>query len=153
MATADIRQTQQELIDKFTLLGDWMERYQYIIDMGKKLPALPEAYQTEDYRLHGCQSQVWVVADYDGERLHFQAVSDAAIVSGLIAMVLKVYSGRTPQEILDTPPEFIHEIGLSEHLSPTRSNGLDALMKRIKAAAAAAVAGQDPNAPAVTGAH
>ena len=131
-----IEQTQTELVDEFQLFDNWMDRYQYIIDLGKRLPPFPPEWQTEDFRLHGCQSQVWLKADRSTDRLDFHAISDSAIVSGLIAILMRVYSGRSPAEIVATPPDFINAIGLHEHLSPTRSNGLQAMIDAIKGQAA-----------------
>jgi cysteine desulfuration protein SufE len=131
-----IEQTQTELVDEFQLFDNWMDRYQYIIDLGKRLPPFPPEWQTEDFRLHGCQSQVWLKADRSTDRLDFHAISDSAIVSGLIAILMRVYSGRSPAEIVATPPDFIDAIGLHEHLSPTRSNGLHAMIDAIKGYAA-----------------
>ncbi len=131
-----IEQAQLELVDEFRFFDNWMERYQYIIDLGKKLPSFPPEWQTEDYRLRGCQSQVWLKANQSKDHLDFQAISDSAIVSGLIAILMRVYSGRTPVEIVTTPPDFIDAIGLHEHLSPTRSNGLHAMIDAIKGHAA-----------------
>jgi cysteine desulfuration protein SufE len=132
---SDIQHAQKQLIDDFQLFDDWVDRYQYIIDLGKELPDFPEASKTEDNRLRGCQSQVWFRTHSDGPRLEFQAISDSAIVSGLIAILMRVYSGRTAQDIVSTPPDFIQAIGLNEHLSPTRSNGLNAMIRAIKRAA------------------
>ena len=118
--------------DEFAFFSDWSERYQYLIDLGRKLPDFPDPWKTEEHRLHGCQSMVWIVASGDAERLDFQAISDSAIVSGLIYLALRVYSGRSAQEILATEPDYIGEIGLAKHLSPTRSNGLMALLGFIR---------------------
>ncbi|MDQ3205541.1 MAG: SufE family protein [Pseudomonadota bacterium] len=118
--------------DEFAFFSDWSERYQYLIDLGRKLPALPEAWKTEEHRLQGCQSMVWIVDQGDAQRLDFHAISDSAIVSGLIYLALRVYAGRSAREIVDTPPDFIADIGLSKHLSPTRSNGLTALLGHIQ---------------------
>jgi cysteine desulfuration protein SufE len=118
--------------DEFAFFGDWSERYQYLIDLGRKLPAFPEAWKTEEHRLHGCQSMVWIVASGDAERLDFQAISDSAIVSGLVYLALRVYSGRSAQEILATEPDYIADIGLAKHLSPTRNNGLAAMLGFIR---------------------
>ena len=123
---------QQEIADEFGYFGDWSERYQYLIDLGRKLPAFPEAWKAEANRLHGCQSLVWVVSEGDADRLEFHAISDSAIVSGLVALTLRVYSGRSAAEILATQPDFIDAIGLGKHLSLTRANGLSALIARIK---------------------
>ena len=129
-------QAQQDIADEFAFFGDWTERYQYLIDLGKQLPAFPEAWKTEAYRVHGCQSMVWLVPSGDAGRMHFDAASDSAIVSGLIALVLRVYSDRPAQEIVATEPTFIQAIGLAKHLSPTRSNGLAAMLVRLKQHAA-----------------
>ena len=131
----EIQQAQEDLIDDFRLFDNWIDRYQYIIDLGKELPSFPEEWRTEANRLHGCQSQVWFKIKTDGNRLAFQAISDSAIVSGLIAILMRVYSGRAPEDIVATPPDFIGEIGLDEHLSPTRSNGLNSMILAIKSAA------------------
>lgn len=136
-AAPAVRAAQQELIDEFALLDNWVDRYQYIIDLGRQLPPFPEDCRTEDHKIRGCQSQVWLVTRPEDGRLSFQAVSDSAIVSGLIAMLMRIYSGRPAREILDTPPDFIAAIGLDQHLSPTRSNGLHAMLAAIRQAAAA----------------
>ena len=125
-------QAQQAIADEFAFFGDWSERYQYLIDLGRKLPAFPDSDKTEDHRLHGCQSMVWIVPEGDARRLDFRAVSDSAIVSGLVYLALRVYSGRSAQEILATEPDYIAKIGLAKHLSPTRSNGLAALLAFIR---------------------
>jgi cysteine desulfuration protein SufE len=134
-----IAEAQQELIGDFALFDNWVDRYQYIIDMGRQLPPFPEVEKTEARKIQGCQSQVWLLTHAEGERLEFQAVSDSAIVSGLIAILMRIYNGRRAQEILDTPPDFIGAIGLDQHLSPTRSNGLHAMLATIRKAAAACV--------------
>lgn len=139
-STADLSsivEDQQELIDEFAFFDDWMERYQYLIDLGRKLPAFPEEYRRDEFKLKGCQSQVWLVGEKRGDRLVFHAISDAAIVSGIIAVILRVYSDRTPAEIVATEPDFVSAIGLDAHLSPTRKNGLGAMLKAIKARAQA----------------
>ncbi|MEE4330483.1 MAG: SufE family protein [Wenzhouxiangella sp.] len=123
--------SQQEIIDEFGLFDDWMDRYQYLIDLGRKLEPIPENERTDDRLLAGCQSRVWLIAEGDSDRLTFRANSDAAIVSGLIALLLRVYSGRSAAEILDSEPRFVNAIGLSEHLSPTRANGLNAMLRAI----------------------
>ena len=130
-------EAQQAIKDEFAFFSDWSERYQYLIDLGRKLPALPEEHRTEEHRLHGCQSMVWVVARGDAERLDFSAASDSTIVSGLIYLALRVYSGRSAKQILSTPPDYIADIGLAKHLSPTRSNGLMALLGSIQDSARA----------------
>ncbi|WP_233841407.1 SufE family protein [Dyella sp. 2HG41-7] len=134
---ASAAQAQQEIADEFAFFGDWTERYQYLIDLGKQLPPFRDEWKTEDYRVHGCQSMVWLVPSGDASNMHFDATSDSAIVSGLIALVLRVYSDRSAAEIVATEPAFIQQIGLAKHLSPTRSNGLAAMLARLKAYAAA----------------
>ena len=131
---------QDAIRDEFAFFGDWSERYQYLIDLGRKLPPMDDALKTEEHRLHGCQSMVWIVADGDASRLDFTAASDSAIVSGLIFLALRVYSGRGAAEIVDTRPDYIAAIGLARHLSPTRSNGLAALLAFIQQRAHAALA-------------
>ncbi|KQZ56021.1 MULTISPECIES: SufE family protein [unclassified Lysobacter] len=125
-------QAQAAIREEFAFFGDWSERYQYLIDLGRKLPALPEEWKTEEHRLHGCQSLVWIVVEGDAQRLDFHAISDSAIVSGLIFLALRVYSGRSAVEIEATPADYIADIGLAKHLSPTRSNGLAALLAFIR---------------------
>ena len=135
----EIALAQEELIADFELFDDWMDRYQYLIDLGRRLPEFPEELRTEANRIRGCQSQVWFVADEKDGRLEFRATSDAAIVSGLIALLLRLYSGRHPQDILDTPPEFVKALQLESHLSPTRSNGLSSMLAAIRRFAAEAL--------------
>jgi cysteine desulfuration protein SufE len=127
-----VESAQDAIVEEFSFFGDWTERYQYLIDLGRKLPAMPEEFKTEANKVQGCQSQVWLVASGNAQRLEFQAISDSAIVSGLIALLLRVYSGRSAQDILDTEPRFIEAVGLAKHLSPTRSNGLAAMLKAIQ---------------------
>lgn len=130
-----IAQAQAELLEEFSMFDNWMDRYQYIIDMGRQLPAFPEADRTPAHKIEGCQSNVWMTATPEAGRLRFRATSDAAIVSGLIAILLRIYDAREPQEILDSQPTFLAELGLDKHLSPTRSNGLHAMLERIHATA------------------
>lgn len=132
-----INQQQDAIIDEFVDMDDWMDRYQLLIDMGNELDALDEQYKTPQNLIDGCQSRVWVQCDYRDSRLYLSADSDALIVKGIIALLVQVLSGHTPQEILDTDLYFIDRIGLREHLSPTRSNGLLAMVKQIKAYALA----------------
>lgn len=126
-----IAEVQQELIEEFEFLDDWMDRYKHIIDLGRTLPPFPEDWMTDEFKVRGCQSQVWLVPEFKDGKLTFHATSDAAIVSGLIAILLKIYSGRKPAEILATPPSFIEGIGLDEHLSPSRSNGLHSMVETM----------------------
>ena len=132
--------------EEFAFFGDWSERYQYLIDLGRKLPPFPEEWKTEEHRLHGCQSMVWIVPNGDARRLDFQAISDSAIVAGLIFLALRVFSGRSAAEILATAPDYIADIGLARHLSPTRSNGLASLLAFIgdSARAAESASGRAP---------
>jgi cysteine desulfuration protein SufE len=134
--TASAADAQREIAEEFAFFGDWTERYQYLIDLGKQLPPFPDDWKTEEHRVHGCQSMVWLVPSGEATNMHFDAVSDSVIVSGLIALVLRVYSDRSAQEIVDTQPEFIGTIGLAKHLSPTRSNGLAAMLTQLKQYAA-----------------
>ena len=129
---SEVREAQQEIIDEFSLFDNWMDRYQYIIDLGRRLPPFPDELRTDEHRIRGCQSQVWFVAEKKGDRLEFRAISDAAIVSGLIALLMRLYSGRHPQDILDTPPDFVNALGLDSHLSPTRSTGLSSMLDAIR---------------------
>jgi cysteine desulfuration protein SufE len=123
---------QDEIVDSFRLFPEWLDRYQYLIDLGRKLPPLAEEEKTDDKLLAGCQSRVWLYLEGDAARITIRANSDAAIVSGLIALLIQVYSGCSAQQIVGTEPYFIHEIGLADHLSPTRANGLHAMLNAIK---------------------
>jgi cysteine desulfuration protein SufE len=127
-----IEQTQQQIIEEFSRFTDWEERYRKIIETGKALPDLPEELKIEKNRVRGCQSNVWLVPELKERRIHFAATSDAHIVRGLVALILRLYSGRTPQEILATPPDFIQRIGLTDNLSQGRANGLAAMVEQIK---------------------
>lgn len=127
---------QEEIADEFSLFPEWLDRYQYLIDLGRKLEPLAEHEKTDDKLLAGCQSRVWLYLEGDAESVSIRANSDAAIVSGLIALLIRVYSGCSAQQILQTEPFFIERIGLSEHLSPTRANGLHAMLNAIKTHAA-----------------
>ena len=125
-------EAQAAIAEEFAFFSDWSERYQYLIDLGRKLPTFPEEWKSEEHRLHGCQSMVWIVPSGDADKLDFAAISDSAIVSGLVFLALRVYSGRPAAEILATEPDYIAAIGLAKHLSPTRSNGLAALLGFIR---------------------
>ena len=127
-----IDEIQDEIIDEFSGLDDWMDRYQLLIDLGSDQPPLDEKYKTEQNLIDGCQSRVWLQADYEDGVVNLSAESDALIVRGIVALLVRVLSGHTPQEILDAELYFIDEIGLREHLSPTRSNGLLAMVKQIR---------------------
>ena len=137
--TNEAQAAQDELVEEFQFFDNWMDRYQYLIDMGRRLPEFPEADRVDANKIRGCQSQVWFVAEQNDGRLEFRAISDAAIVSGLIALLLRIYSGRRPRDILDTPPNFIEALQLEQHLSPTRSNGLSSMLKAIRNFAAEAL--------------
>ena len=137
--SSEVADAQQELIEEFQFVDNWMDRYQYLIDLGRRLPEFPEADRVDANKIRGCQSQVWFVADEKNGRMEFRAISDAAIVSGLIALLLRIYSGRKPQDILDTPPDFVQALQLEAHLSPTRSNGLASMLKAIRDFATEAV--------------
>ena len=128
----EVQAAQDEVVEGFGFFDNWMDRYQYLIDLGRRLPPLSAAELVDENKIRGCQSQVWFVAEEQDGRLTFRANSDAAIVSGLIALLLRIYSGRHPQEILDSPPDFIAALQLEQHLSPTRSNGLASMLKAIR---------------------
>ena len=128
----EVIKSQDEIIEEFLFLDDWMDRYQYIIDLGRELEPLSDEEKIESNKIKGCQSQVWFVPGISGERLIFRAISDAAIVSGLIAILIKIYSNKKPKDIVEAPVNFIKSLGLDQHLSPTRSNGLASMMKAIK---------------------
>ena len=132
-----INEIQDEIIDEFNDCTDWMDKYQLLIDLGSEQEPIDEKYKTESNLIEGCQSRVWLQADFIDGKIHFQAESDALIVKGIIALLIRVLNDRTPQEILDADLYFIDRIGLREHLSPTRSNGLLAMVKQIKAYALA----------------
>ena len=129
---ASINEIQDDIIDEFSGLDDWMDRYQLLIDLGNEQPPLDERYKTEQNLIDGCQSRVWLQADYKDGLLYFAAESDALIVKGIVTLLIRVLSGHTPQEILDADLYFIDQIGLKEHLSPTRSNGLVAMVKQMR---------------------
>ena len=127
-----INERQDEIIDEFTGLDDWMDRYQLLIDIGNDQDPLPEQYKTDQNLIDGCQSRVWLQADYHDGRIFFAAESDALIVKGIVSLLIRVLSNATPQEILDADLYFIDQIGLKDHLSPTRSNGLLAMVKQMR---------------------
>lgn len=127
-----IQEIQNDIIDEFSMFEDWEERYQYMIDLGKTLPLIDEQYKTEDYIIKGCQSKVWVHADLDGDRVVFTADSDAIITKGIIAILIRVFSNQHPNDIIEANMDFIDKIGLKEHLSPTRANGLVSMIKQLK---------------------
>jgi cysteine desulfuration protein SufE len=131
-AEMNIAETEQEIVGEFALFDSWDDKYEYIIDLGKKLPSLDPKYKTDENRVRGCQSSVWLVADYRDGKLFFQADSDAVIVKGLISMLIRVLNKRTPDEIMEAKMDFIREIGMTTHLAQTRSNGLLSMVKQMK---------------------
>ena len=132
-----IKEVQQQIVDEFAIFSDWMDKYEYLIELGKSLPVIEESGKHEDNLIKGCQSRVWLEAEYRDGLLWFRADSDAIITKGIISLLIKVFSGRAPQEILDADTNFINEIGLQENLSPTRANGLLSMINRIKSYALA----------------
>jgi cysteine desulfuration protein SufE len=135
MTTEDNKQmqaTEEEIIEDFSFLDNWEDKYEYIIELGKKLPALDERYKTEENRIKGCQSAVWLVADYRLGHVFFKADSDAVIVKGLVSMLIRVLSGHTPNEIIHARLDFIEKIGMMTHLAQTRSNGLLSMIRQMK---------------------
>lgn len=127
-----IDEIQDEIIEEFSVFDDWMDKYALLIDLGNALPPLDEKYKTPENLIEGCQSRVWLQADYSDGRIDFEAESDAIIVKGIVSLLVRVLSGRTPDEILNAQLYFIEKIGLTEHLSPTRSNGLVAMVKQMR---------------------
>ena len=127
-----IKETQKQIVEEFSFFTDWMEKYEYLIDLGKTLPPFPEEKKKEENLIRGCQSRVWLYATCEDGCLFFFADSDAIITKGIISLLINVFSGHTPQEILDADFDFIDKIGLKEHLSPTRANGLLSMLKQIK---------------------
>ena len=127
-----IADTEKEIVEEFGLFDSWDDKYEYIIDLGKRLPPLDPKYKMNENRVRGCQSSVWLVADFREGKIHFNADSDAIIVKGLISMLIRVLSGRTPDEIIDAKMDFIREIGMTTHLAQTRSNGLLSMVKQMK---------------------
>lgn len=128
----NIQEAEEKIISEFDLFEDWMDRYNYIIELGKELPLISDEYKTEKYLISGCQSQVWLHADYQDGKVFFTADSDAIITKGIVNLLIRVLSGQTPQDILNAPLDYINRIGLREHLSPTRSNGLASMIKQMK---------------------
>lgn len=137
--TKPFKEIESEIIDTFSFLEDWATRYEHIIDLGKSLDNFPNSLKTPSNKIEGCQSQVWVYSEVKEGLLYFTATSDSTIVKGLIALLLSAYSSRTPEEILTNPPNFLEKIELSSHLSPTRSNGLAALVAHIQTTASDAL--------------
>lgn len=128
----NIKEIQEEIVDEFALFDDWMQRYEHMIELGKSLPLIDEKYKTEDNLIKGCQSKVWVHAEMKNEKLIFTADSDAIITKGIIAVLIRSFSNQHPKDIIDADTQFIDEIGLKEHLSPTRANGLVSMIKQLK---------------------
>jgi cysteine desulfuration protein SufE len=128
----DMKEEQKEIIQEFEVFEDWLDRYNYLIELGNDLPDLDPLYRTDEYQIRGCQSKVWLHAEMDNGKIAFQADSDALIVKGIAALLVRVMNNRTPEEILDNDLFFIDEIGLRQNLSPTRSNGLLAMVKKMR---------------------
>jgi cysteine desulfuration protein SufE len=131
-STNTIAEREQEIVDTFAMLPDWMDKYAYLIELGKDLPLIEDEYKDDAHRVRGCQSQVWLRTEAENGTIHFRADSDALITKGLIALLVRVLSGQPAQAVVDAPLAFIDRIGMREHLSPTRSNGLTAMVKRMK---------------------
>ena len=127
-----IQENQQEIVEEFSMFDDWMERYEYMIELGKSLPLIDEKYKVEENLIKGCQSKVWVHAELEGDKLIFTADSDAIITKGIVAILIRAFSNQHPSEILESNTQFIDDIGLKEHLSPTRANGLVSMIKQLK---------------------
>ncbi|MGX1024470.1 SufE family protein [Flavobacterium sp. CS20] len=129
---SNIQQIQEEIVDEFAMFDDWMQRYEYMIELGKSLPLIDDQYKTDDYTIKGCQSKVWVHADMEDDKVVFTADSDAIITKGIIAILIRVFSNQKPKDIIEANTDFIDKIGLKEHLSPTRANGLVSMIKQLK---------------------
>ena len=145
----DIMEKEQEIIKEFSDLSDWTERYKHIIKLGRTLEPLDDKHMIEENLVRGCQSQVWLVTNFEDDNVIFKGESDAAIVKGLVALMIRFYSGEAPETILNTPPMFIKKIGMSQHLSPTRSNGLASMVKQMKIYAMAYKSKQEKEAEKV----
>ena len=129
---SSIKEIQGEIVDEFSMFDDWMQRYEYMIELGKSLPLIAEEFKTDDNIIKGCQSRVWLHAELENDKVIFTADSDAIITKGIIAILIRAYSGQSPKDILEADNGFIDEIGLKEHLSPTRANGLVSMIKQLK---------------------
>lgn len=127
-----IQEIEKEIVEEFALFDSWDDKYEYLIDLGKKLAPLPDVFKVDENKVRGCQSTVWLVADYKDGQVYFTAESDAVIVKGLISMLIRVLSGHTPDDIINAPLNFINEIGMTTHLAQTRSNGLLSMVKQMK---------------------
>ncbi|KUO67688.1 MAG: Fe-S metabolism protein SufE [Lutibacter sp. BRH_c52] len=127
-----IKEIQEEIIDEFSMFEDWMERYEYMIELGKSLPMIEDEFKTDSNLISGCQSKVWLQSEIDGDKIKFTADSDAILTKGIVALLLRVFNNQKPKDILDADLYFVDKIGLKEHLSPTRANGLVSMIKQIK---------------------
>jgi len=127
-----IENTQQQIIEEFAMFDDWMDKYNFLIEMGKDCPAIESQYKTNNYLINGCQSRVWLHASWNDNQIYFSADSDAVITKGIVNLLIRVFSGHTPEEIMTADTTFLDQIGLKEHLSPTRSNGLLSMVKQMK---------------------
>ena len=132
MQEKTLKETEDEIIDEFSLFDDWISKYEYIIELGKHLPIIDAEHKTEEFKIKGCQSQVWLTAEMKDGKLHYKADSDAVITKGIIALLIRVLSGHRPEEILNADLSFVDKIGMHEHLSPNRSNGLTAMINYMK---------------------
>lgn len=135
--TESVRQVQEQIVEDFGLFDDWMDRYRYLIDLGRALPPYPDQYRTDDWRVKGCINRAWLHGEARDGRVYYQASSESDIVAGLIALLLKVYSGRTPQEIVDNPPDFLQQIGVWDNITSNRVNGLNGMIALIRSVAEA----------------
>ncbi|MBZ9777567.1 SufE family protein [Psychroflexus sp. CAK8W] len=129
---SSIQERQEEIIEEFSMFEDWMQRYEYMIELGKSLPLIDEKHKIEENIIKGCQSKVWVYAEMDDDQVNYTADSDAIITKGIIAILIRVFSGQKPEDVMNADTSFIDEIGLKEHLSPTRANGLVSMIKQMK---------------------
>lgn len=129
---SNVKEIQEEIVDEFSMFEDWMQRYEYMIELGKSLPMIADSDKTKDNLIKGCQSQVWVKADYEDGKIIFTADSDAIITKGIVAILIRVFSNQTPEAIMKAETRFLDEIGLKDHLSPTRANGLVSMIKQLK---------------------
>ena len=136
MENTSITETENQITEEFGLFDDWMAKYEYIIELGKNLPVIDPEFKTEEYKVKGCQSQVWLNAEFRNEKIFYRADSDAIITKGIISLLIRVLSGHNPEEVLNADMHFIDKIGLKEHLSPNRANGLTAMIKQMKNLAA-----------------
>ncbi len=132
MEAGELRKTEEEIVEEFSLFDDWVSKYEYIIELGKSLPVIDPEHKTDEFKIKGCQSQVWLTAEMNNGKVFYKADSDAVITKGIIALLIRVMSGRKPQEIAEADFDFVNQIGMREHLSPNRSNGLTSMINYMK---------------------